>query len=169
MERRGGKDLLENYDWGYIKLSTTSNYTNGLRTPLILSDMIKDTIKDKVFCDLGCSEGDFALCCKRYASHVIAVDIDKDKVEICKMKGLDAICGDLLTMEIPEADVYYIWIGRYSLQVYERVKYGKLIIFGNQAGETKEAIERLPNIVKNSFPYTRDTIPMTWLYYMKMK
>lgn len=161
--------MLENYDWGYSKLNTTTAGTNGLRTPLILSDIIKNTIKDKVLCDLGACEGDFALCCKRYASRVIAVDIDEDKVEICRMKGLDAICGDLLTIEIPEADIYYIWIGRDSLKIYQRIKYNKLVIFGNQSGETKDAIEKLPNIVKNSFPYVRDSIPMIWDYYMKMK
>jgi len=161
--------MLENYDWGYTKLSATNAGTNGLRTPLILSDIIKDTIKDKIFCDLGACEGDFAVCCKRYASHVIAVDIDKDKVEICRMKGLESTAGDLLTIDIPEADVYYIWIGRNSLKVYERIKYGKVVIFGNQAGETKEAIERLPNIIKNSFAYIRDSIPMIWNYYKMTK
>ena len=85
------------------------------------------------------------------------------------MKGLDVICGDLLTMEIPEADVYYIWIGKNSLRIYERIKYNKLVIFGNQSGETRDNIEKLPNIVKNSFSYIRDSIPMMWNYYMKMK
>ena len=160
---------LENYDWGYSRLGISNASTSGVRTPLILSDMIKDTIKDKVFCDCGASEGDLAVCCKRYASKVIAIDFDEDKAEICKMKGIEGIYGNLLTMDLPDADVYYIWIGRNSLQVYEKIPSGKTVIFGNQIGEVKEAIEKLPNIVSNSFQYIRDTIPMTFHWYIIKK
>jgi hypothetical protein len=85
------------------------------------------------------------------------------------MKGLDAIVGDLLTMELPDADVYYIWIGRHSLRVYDRIKSGAVVIFGNQVGEIRDAVEKLPNIVKNSFTYLRDTVHMSFNYYSKLK
>jgi SAM-dependent methyltransferase len=150
--------MLEHYDWGV--LPSTRNETSEVRTPLTLSDKIKDLIAGKVFCDLGCGEGDFALCCKRYAKQVIGVEFDPDRAEIARMKGVDVIEGDLLTIPLPDADIYYIWIGRKGIMVLDRIPKGKTIIWVPQIEQRVSADNRY------TMDYIRSGIPMTLVYYV---
>lgn len=162
--------MLENYDWGFSTLNNTNNGTNGLRTPLIVSDLISQDILGRVFCDLGCAEGDFALCCKRYASQVIGVERDTERAEVARMKGLNVITGDILCIELPIADVYYCWIGREALKVYEKIPSGKKIIFGiGNPIDMRGWLESLPNVKHKTLEYIRETMKMTWNLYITIK
>jgi SAM-dependent methyltransferase len=161
--------MLESYDWGVLH---TGNETNDLRTPLTLSDRIKDLITGKVFCDLGCGEGDFALCCKRYAKQVIGVEFDPDRAQIARMKGLDVIEGDLLSIPLPDADIYYLWVGRKGLMVLDRIPKGKTVIWVPQVDQqgivdgVMKSIKLKHNTEKFTMDYIRSGIPMTWVYYV---
>ena len=157
---------LEFYDWGRKEYSIVGGTSNST-APLTLSSKIKDIIKDKVFCDLGCGEGDFALCCKRFASKVIAVEMDPDRAEIARMKGLNVIEGNLLSMNIPDADVYYIWIGYKTGIVYDRIVKGKTVILGPQVS-LREWVDSL-KATKKSMEYIRNGIKMTFDWYVIVK
>ena len=158
---------LEFYDWGAKPV--TIDGTSSAIAPLTFSDKIKDIIKDKLFCDLGCGEGDFALCCKRFASKVIGVEMDPDRAEIARMKGLDVIEGNLLSMDLPDADVYYIWIGYKTGIVYDRIPSGKTVILGPQVLEVKDWAESIPGVIKNTMEYIRNGIKMSFDWYVIVK
>jgi SAM-dependent methyltransferase len=151
--------ILDNYDWGFDIQSSTKNGTNGVRTPLIVSDVIRKDIEGKVFCDLGCGEGDFALACKRYASKVICVELDPERAEVARMKGLDVITGDVTTT-IPKADVYYCWIGTKVREVYNKIPVGKLLII--TLNDTRDLIVWIDslNVQRTFIDYKRNGIIM---------
>ncbi len=78
-------------------------------TPTIVAEFLKDIIQDKVVCDIGCRKGYLMLDFAKYAKGVIGIDNDENCLKICRKKGLNVIKGDFETMEMPGADVYYIW------------------------------------------------------------
>jgi SAM-dependent methyltransferase len=160
---------LDNYDWGFSALCSTVNGTNGIRTPLTISDRIKQDISGKVFCDLGCGEGDFALCCERYASQVIGVELVPERAEVARMKGLNVITGDIL-LKLPEADVYYCWVGVKVRQLYDMIPVGKMIIFGfGDPLDLKPWLEGLPGVIHETMEYVREGIKMTFNIYKVKK
>jgi len=99
------------------------------RSPLAVVEAIKNIIKDKVVCDLGCACGDLMLEMKKYTKEVIGIDDKKDRIVIAKDQGLNVIEGDVFKDDIPEADVYYLWIVKYVIKkVLDRIPKGTVII-----------------------------------------
>ncbi len=45
-------------------------------TPNEIADLIKDIIKDKVVCDIGCGDGSFMVAMSKYAKEVIGIEYD---------------------------------------------------------------------------------------------
>lgn len=80
-----------------------------MRSPKNIGEYLKEYIKGKVFCDLGCSVGVVLESVKPYVKRAFGIERDPMKVVICKRKGLEVIEGNVL-LQIPEADVYYCWI-----------------------------------------------------------
>lgn len=79
------------------------------RSPIVISDVIKDILRDKIVCDLGCAEGDNMMFMSRYAKTVIGVEQNPWRYKHAVSRGYNVIVGDYLLCEIPEADVYYFW------------------------------------------------------------
>lgn len=99
------------------------------RSPLSVVEKIKDIIKDKVVCDLGCACGDLMVEMQKYAKEVIGVEIDRERFEQCQRKGLNVIWGDVFKMEIPKADVYYVWLeNKLTPQIPQIMKPGTWIL-----------------------------------------
>ncbi|MFA5013912.1 MAG: hypothetical protein WC549_00025 [Actinomycetota bacterium] len=100
------------------------------RSPLVIVEAIKDIIKDKVVCDLGCACGDILIRMKKYAKDVIGVERDIDRAIIARSRfGLNVIKGDILQDSIPEADVYYLWVVTGIVRkVLDRIPRGTVII-----------------------------------------
>lgn len=67
-------------------------------------------IEGKVFCDLGCGAGVVMIGAKKYARQVIGIERNEERRNDAVAKGLNVTGGDVLTMAIPNADVYYAWI-----------------------------------------------------------
>ena len=81
-----------------------------MRSPRDTADKIRHLIEGKVFCDLGSAGGVVIVGALKYASRAFGVERSRDALSGTKRKGLDVIDGDVMTMELPPADVYYCWI-----------------------------------------------------------
>lgn len=77
------------------------------RSPFAVVEAIKDIIKDKVVCDVGCFDGDLMVEMQKYAKEVIGIEIDAIRYSNALAKGLKIIHGNFLEIDIPEADIYY--------------------------------------------------------------
>jgi len=91
-------------------------------TPDGVADLLYDTIKDKVVCDIGCGEGDFMKALSRNAKKVIGIESDKDRAKIARKRGFKVYIRDSFFEKLPKADVYYSWT-RDSMGVYLKAKY----------------------------------------------
>ena len=79
------------------------------RTPFAVSDALKDILKDKTVCELGCAEGDNMEFMGRYAKKVIGFEYDPERYQIAQARGYDVTAGDYYKDPLPEADIYYFW------------------------------------------------------------
>jgi len=112
------------------------------RSPLVVAEAIKDIIKDKVVCELGCACGDLMVEMQKYAKEVRGMELDPVRVKICKERGLNVTEGNEFDDPIPNAEVYYIWCDLYHL-LPRIMKKGLWIIASDLlSGENKE-IEKL--------------------------
>lgn len=79
------------------------------RSPRAISEYFADLVKDKVFCDLGCAEGDNLVFFSKFAKKVMGIDSDKKRLSAAQERGLNVWFADYFNDDIPDADVYYIW------------------------------------------------------------
>lgn len=107
-----------------IKRSTKEKFR--VRSPLDLVDVLKFIVKDRVFCDLGCGAGDLVKAISPYCKRAFGVELNDGRRARALEQGVEVIDGHLLTMQLPEADVYYIWVND-SIKVVERIKKGIII------------------------------------------
>ena len=99
------------------------------RSPLAIVEAMKDIIKDKVVCDVGCAYGDIMIEMKKYAKEVVGIDDKEDRITVAKERGLNVIKGDIFNDLIPEADVYYLWIVKYVVKkVVDMIPKGIIIV-----------------------------------------
>ena len=79
------------------------------RSPMAVSDFVKDLIKDKKVCELGCAEGDNIVFMSRYAKEVVGLEYDDSRLNVAIARGLSVTKGDYYKDDLPAADVYYFW------------------------------------------------------------
>ena len=79
------------------------------RSPEAVSHAIKDIIRDKTVCELGCAEGDNMVFLSRYAKKVFGFDNKEERYEVAKKRGLDIRALDYRNEDVPLAEVYYFW------------------------------------------------------------
>lgn len=79
------------------------------RSPRAVSEAIKDIIKNKTVCELGCAEGDNLVFMSRFAKIVKGLELDKNKCDIAQSRGLDVMNANYRDVDLPDADVYYFW------------------------------------------------------------
>ena len=91
-------------------------------TPLAVADLIKDIIKDKTVCDVGCGTGDFMVALSQHARVVFGTEEDITNCELASSKGFDVYCGNTFFLELPPADVYYLWT-KDQMGVYLKAKH----------------------------------------------
>lgn len=115
------------------------SYPENFKSPPIVVEMIKKTIRGKKVCELGCGAGDLLLEIKKYAREVSGIEINREWCEEARKKGLNVICGDILTSEIPKADIYYLWVNHILrdkiLKKIEKETEGRIIILGYNLDE----------------------------------
>lgn len=96
-------------------------------SPEFIPELIKDLIKDKVVCDIGCRNGDLLSKFSRYAKKVIGIEEHKDEYQEAKKLGFEVINRDALEIDLPEADVYYLWVSNPKPMI-EKIKKGIIIV-----------------------------------------
>lgn len=79
------------------------------RTPVIISYEIRNLIKNKIVCEVGCAEGDNMMLLSKYAKKVIGLDLDIKRLKYAQNRKLDVRLSDYRLESIPKADVYYFW------------------------------------------------------------
>jgi hypothetical protein len=83
------------------------------RQPLALVAYMARYIVDKTVCDIGCGCGDILAEMSRYAESIIGVEIDtrfRDELARRDIERDFIIWGDVLELDLPQCDVYYLWI-----------------------------------------------------------
>lgn len=130
----GGKHYRTKKVSAYHYVSKSSRYLDvwdsPYRSPHAVIEIIKDVIKDKIVCDLGCGAGDLMIAMEKYAKKVMGIEKNGLTIHEVNKRGLDITEGDVFTDKIPEADVYFFWIEK-SLYapILKRIKKG-IVIFG---------------------------------------
>lgn len=79
------------------------------QTPEEIADLIKDVIKDKVVCDIGCGGGSFMVALKKYAKEVHGIEEEPSWAEVASNKGFEIMVENAFSFPLPKADVYYCW------------------------------------------------------------
>lgn len=85
--------------------------------------------------DIGCGRGEFLALMKENNINARGVDIYEPYVDYCRMKGLDAVCGDGGEYLSGQDEVDGIFVG----QVVEHLKTGEIIRLCNTAYEKLSA------------------------------
>ena len=111
------------------------------RSPLVVVEAIKDIIKDKIVCELGCACGDLMIEMSQYAKEVIGVELDPDRVKIAKERNLNVIESNVYDDPIPEAEVYFFWEDSFLLP--KILKKGIWIIAADPSEQEDLEVEKL--------------------------
>lgn len=71
---------------------------------------IKDIVKNKRFCDVGCGGGDLLFLVSQYTESAFGVEKNKRRFNIAKERGLEVYNQDFFKKIPLAADVYFFWI-----------------------------------------------------------
>lgn len=108
------------------------------QTPAEVADLIKDIIKDKVVCDVGCGGGSFMVAMAKHAKEVIGIEENEDWAWTAAEKGFKVYGENTFFYPLPEADVYYLWskdaMGVFLKAQWEGTK--GIFIFGRTARQS---------------------------------
>lgn len=74
-----------------------------------IATLIKDLIKDKIVCDIGCGGGSFMVALAQYAKKVVGIEEEEEWAKVASDKGFDVYMQNTFFYPLPEADVYYLW------------------------------------------------------------
>ncbi len=129
-------------------------------TPNEIADLIKDIIKDKVVCDIGCGDGSFMQAMSNYAKEVIGIESDVELAKKAKSKGLFIYNWDSFFYPLPPADVYYLWT-KDTMGVYLKAKeegtHGIFILGNSVRPSTKTFLTLLDAEVRETkIPFGED-------------
>lgn len=126
------------------------------RSPIEIPGLVKNYLKGKTFCEIGCGEGDLLKEFAKYADKAYGIEhnsdyfqaLDKvndehDNIEV--IKGFISIYpnqeGDLKIEDIPKADVYYFWISEGTDEILiDKLPPSTIII--HKAGFNKPWLEK---------------------------
>ncbi len=102
-----------------------------LYTPEAIADIISPIIKDKIVCDVGCRAGIFMKHLSKYAKEVIGIEQEVNAVMKGRERGYNIIHGKVGVDNIPDADIYYVWVNPPNLVLVIEALPNKPIIIGN--------------------------------------
>jgi hypothetical protein len=92
-------------------------------SPSLIADYLKDIIKDKSICDLGCRKGHLMKQFLKYTKDVLGIELEKEYYNACVKEGLNVIYADYYKVDLPRADIYYIWaVNEVRQKVLEKLK-----------------------------------------------
>jgi len=80
------------------------------RSPLVVAEYLAPIIAGRSVCDIGCHEGDLMEAFKRYTDKpVVGIELPGRESSKAILRGLEVSVGDVLEVNPPKADVYYLW------------------------------------------------------------
>lgn len=79
------------------------------KTPPEVVEHLKSHFAGKVVCDIGTGTGELLELISKHASEVKGIEKSEQLAEISNNKSLNVIVGDASKIDIPQADVYYLW------------------------------------------------------------
>jgi hypothetical protein len=116
------------------------------QTPPEVAELIKDVIKDKVVCDIGCGGGSFMEAMSKYAKRVIGIEEELEWANFAASRGYEICCNNSYFYPLPQADVYYSW-SKDSMGIYLKAKHegtkGTFIFGHSVRPSTKAFLESL--------------------------
>lgn len=118
-----------------------------MNTPKIAIDAIRPMLEDKVFCDLGCGDGEIVEHAAQYARRSFGMQWSNDRQDLDRLRarGVKFIEANILDVEWPAADVYYCFTFFHDARrVLNKHQRGILVI-----GGTPEKFEHYPSEAKS--------------------
>ena len=142
---------IQLYNIAAIKFNTsissfpTEIYPN--RMCLDIVDQFKNIVKDKVVCDIGCGAGDILeyLRLRKLCKQVKGIGINENRYNPDRSY---IECRDVFQHDVPEADVYIIWIGinfAYK-KLFTLIKKDAIILLLDSAEKNHQEFQKLKNI-----------------------
>ena len=119
-----------------------------LRAPLVVADALLPYVENKNYCELGTCAGDIMLAVSKHTTSAIGIEYDAMWHSQCLEKGLNVILGDFTKIEIPKADVYYLWAGDQLTKFNIIQKPSGLWILGQRPNESYE-VDFDPELIVN--------------------
>ena len=120
------------------------------RSPVAVSEAIRNIIADKDVCDIGCGEGDHMLLMSQYAKSVVGIERREERYLGAQERGLKVLVDDYLTVPLPNVDVYYFWPNdpRDNPKIVKRILrnpdfHGHIIVGGDPQAQKEEEIIRM--------------------------
>lgn len=103
------------------------------QTPPEIAELIKDIIKDKVVCDIGCGGGSFMKELAHHAKKVIGIEEEREWADYTASRGFEVMAENAFSFPLPEADVYYCW-SKDAMGIFMKARFEKtkgVFIFGH--------------------------------------
>jgi hypothetical protein len=135
----GSQKNSKNILW--IQLTQVGKMNKKLwSTPKEMYEFIARFAKDKVFCDLGSGRGHILKAMDGIAKELVGTeickDVDRSNSEYIESWKKYNVLEQDFTVDLPEADVYYMWVGDPKKR-YEAIKgklKGKIMLIGAHKG-----------------------------------
>lgn len=156
------------------------------RSPIEIPELVKEYVRGKKFCEVGCGDGDLLRHFAKYAHKAIGVEMNPDRfpqLDILEadVKNIKIVKGDALTKgkailnELFHCDVYFVWTQpRFDKEIFKTIPRKTTIIsyktaenigwlreqYGKYEGKT-EWIEFTSNegeAEATGVVYTKDTV-----------
>ena len=138
--------------FGYWGNRTTEEVIEYISTVIDLSD--------KTVCDIGSAEGNVMIEFAEYAKAVKGIEQNSGIAPLSRSRRdrrgrpLNVTQGNALTDTLPEADVYYVWLGNNEIaEIIERVvtdDIKKIFIIGNYSNYIYKEYFRLMGMQKHT-------------------
>ena len=105
----------------------------------------KNILKGKSICDLGCGEGDILeyIRINKYAKKVLGIE------NIFKNETKDYVIQDnILNCQIPEADIYYFWLGGHFKyhKITSQFKKNTIVIYGDGSIQNHKNFQKMTEL-----------------------
>jgi predicted RNA methylase len=124
-----------------------------LNSPEKVAETLRPIIEGKVVCDVGCRSGVFMERLSLYAKEVFGIEVNGKDADIAKEKGFNVIQGDARTIDLPDADVYYVWVAEpHLLSIIKRITKGIVVVGSYLFSENKKITEYLGSGVQIDIP-----------------
>ena len=134
------------------------------RSPLDMIPIISSYVKGKTVCDIGCGAGDLLYEMRRLGLTDDIIGIENDDWVHWAIKEFEThdreflINADFTSIDIPEADVYLIWVGFVCYEgIIKRLPPSVIIDTVNHFGDGhKETMSKLTLVEKITYDYNEE-------------